>query len=127
MHTNQTEPISEQEIQKITDKYLSAKLAQGEEEFNRQLKKQFDDVITAITDLLPQDKYFDPNEIRQLVQKHVKANWLKYKKREGSKPDSITKRLAADFKDYFVSLILGDNAQKNIRKALKPLIKKSLF
>jgi transcriptional/translational regulatory protein YebC/TACO1 len=113
MLTQKKQSISEQDIQKTTEKYLSNCLAKDEEEFNRQLKEQFDDIITAITDLIPRNKNKTVSEVRQSVQKHIKSFRLRYKKRDGPKPDYVAKRLTAEFKDYFVSLIGSDNAQKN--------------
>ena len=75
MLTQKTKPISENDIQKITEQYLSTCLANGEEQFNQQLKEQFDDIITAIIDSLPGNDQ-NQEEVRQSVQKHVKAFWL---------------------------------------------------
>ena len=117
MPTSKTKPISEIDIQKTTEQYLSNGLAKDEQEFNRQFKEQLNDLITAITDSLPLGK--DQNDVRQSVQKHIKTFWQRYKKREGPKPDSVAKRLTAEFKDYFVSLTCADNAQKNYPQTIK--------
>jgi len=53
--------------------------------------------------------------VPQSVQKHINTFCFKHKKREGPKPDYVAKRLTAEFKDYFVSLIGGNHAQKNYR------------
>jgi len=120
MLTKKTQPICEQDIQKTTEKYLSELKAQDEEKFNRQLKEQLNDIITAITNLIPPDKYKAPNQVQQSIKKHINAFWLRYKKTEGPKPDPVAKRLIAEFKDYFVSLIQGDNAQNNYSQDIKP-------
>ncbi|OAD19251.1 hypothetical protein THIOM_005127 [Candidatus Thiomargarita nelsonii] len=113
-----TKPNFEQEIQKTTEKYLSELKAQDEEKFNRQLKEQLNDIITAITNRLPQDK--DQDDIQQTIQKYIKTFWLRYKKTEGPKPDYVAKRLTAEFKDYFVSLTQSDTAQKHYSQDIKP-------
>jgi hypothetical protein len=113
MPTQKNQSKSEQDIQETTEKYLSKCLHKDEEEFNRQLKEQLDDIITAITELIPRNQNQTVSEVRHKVQKHIKSFRLRYKKREGPKPDYVAKRLTAEFKDYFVSLIGTDNAQKN--------------
>ena len=118
MLTQQTKLISENDIQKITEQYLSNCLANGEEQFNRQIKEQFDDIMTAIIDSHPGDDQ-NQDEVRQSVQKHIKAFWLRYKKRQGPKPDTVAKRLTAEFKEYFVSLTQGDSAQKSYPQNIK--------
>jgi len=120
MLTKKTQPISEQDLQKTTEKYLSELKAQDEGKFNRQLKEQLNDIITAITNLIPPDKYKEPNQVQHEIKKHINAFWLRYKKIEGPKPDQVAKRLIAEFKDYFVSLIQGDNAQNNYSQDIKP-------
>ncbi|RKZ91333.1 MAG: hypothetical protein DRR19_07480 [Candidatus Parabeggiatoa sp. nov. 1] len=117
MLTQKTKPISEQDIQKTTEQYLSNCLHKDEEEFNRQFKEQLNDIITAITDSLPLNK--DQNDVRQSVQKHINTFWLRYKKREGPKPDYVAKRLTAEFKDYFVSLTQADTGEKNYPQNIK--------
>jgi len=119
MLTQKTQLISEQDIQKATEQYLSTCLAQDEEVFNRQIKEQLNEIITAITDFLPQDTDQNHPNVRQSVQKHIKTFCLMYKKREGPKPDYVAKRLTAEFKDYFVSLISGNHAQKNYPHHIK--------
>ena len=106
---NKIKPLSEIDIQKITKQYLENCLAKNEEQFNQQLKEQLDDIITALIDSFPGD--YDSKEIRQFVQKHIKAFWQHYKKTEGSKPDYAAKRLTTEFKDYFMSLTAA-GAQK---------------
>ncbi len=113
MPTQKTPDLSEQDIQKATEQYLSTCLAQDEEVFNRQIKEQLDEIITAITDSLLQDTEQNQPSVRQSVQKHINAFCLRYKKREGPKPDYVAKRLTADRQDYFVSLISGNHAEKN--------------
>ncbi len=119
MITKKTKQISEIDIQKTAEQYLSNGLAKDEQEFNRQLKEQLDDLITAITDSLPRNQYQNRNDIRQTVKKYIKTFWQRYKKRAGPKPDSVAKRLTAEFKDYFVSLTQGNNAQKNYPQTIK--------
>ncbi len=118
MPSQPTNPISENELKKTTEQYLSDSLAKNEENFNRQSKEQLDDLINAIIELLPQNQA--QNEVRESVQKHTKAFLQSYKKREGSKPDLVAKRLAVEFKEYFVSLICAHNAQKTYPQAIKP-------
>ncbi|OQY49713.1 MAG: hypothetical protein DRR08_25705 [Candidatus Parabeggiatoa sp. nov. 2] len=118
MSSQPTHPISENDLKKTTEQYLSDSLAKNEEDFNRQLKEQLDDLITAIIDSLPRDKA--QHEVRESVQKHINTFWQRYHKIEGLKPDLVAKRLAAEFnKDYFVSLTCADNAQKNYPQAIK--------
>jgi hypothetical protein len=119
MGTQKNQLISEQDIQKATEKYLSTCLAQDEEVFNRQIKEQLNEIITAITDSLPQDTEQNHQSVRQSVQKHINTFCLRYKKREGPKPDYVAKRLTAEFKNYFVSLISGNHAQKNYPHNIK--------
>jgi site-specific recombinase XerC len=124
MITKKTKPFSEIDLQKNTEQYLSNLKAKDEQEFNRQLKEQLDDLITAITDSLPSTPEQD-EEVRQTVQKHINSFWQRYKKREGAKPDSVAKRLTAEFKDYFVSLTFARiTPKKIIHKPSKPPIKK---
>jgi hypothetical protein len=118
MPISKTKPISEIDLQKTTEQYLSNCLAKNEEQFNRQFKEQLDDLITAIIDSLPSTPEQN-EEVRQLVQKYINAFWQRYKKREGSKPDSVAKRLTAEFKEYFVSLTYADHAQKNYPQSIK--------
>jgi hypothetical protein len=117
-------PISENDLKKTTEQYLSDCLAKDEEDFNRQLKEQLDALITAIIDSLPRDKV--QHDVRESIQKHVKTFWQSYKKREGPKPDLVAKRLTVEFKDYFVSLSCANHAQKTYPQAIKPIDKEIL-
>jgi hypothetical protein len=119
MPIQKTQLISEQDIQKATEQYLSTCLAQDEEAFNRQIKEQLDEIITAITDSLLQDTEQNHPSVQQSVQKHIKTFCLRYKKREGPKPDYVAKRLIAEFKNYIVSLISGNHAEKNYLHNIK--------
>jgi len=119
MPIQKTQLISEQDIQKATEQYLSTCLAQDEEAFNRQIKEQLDEIITAITDSLLQNTEQNHPSVQQSVQKHIKAFCLRYKKREGPKPDYVAKRLIAEFKNYIVSLISGNHAEKNYLHNIK--------
>ncbi len=66
---------SEQEIEKATEKYLSALKAQNEEKFNQQLKEQVNEIITAITHLMPADIAF-PDLVKDITKmsKNYKSN-----------------------------------------------------
>jgi hypothetical protein len=79
MPTSKTKPISEIDIQKVTEQYLSNLKAKDEPEFNRQFKEELDYLITEITDSLPLQK--EDEQVRQTVKKHINAFWQRYKRK----------------------------------------------
>jgi hypothetical protein len=110
----------EKKIKAKIDRCLLGLKEQGEEEFNKILKDQRQEIIEAFKESMPLPKNVNPDELQQFIQKYINAFLQQYKKREGASPDKIGKRLATEFKNYFVSLIHDDKAQKEYPQAIKP-------
>ena len=117
----------ETEIKAKIDKCLLDLKEQGEENFNKLLKEQLEEIIEAVKESIPLPKNVHPNELQKFIQKYIKAFLLKYKKIEGTSPDKIGKRLASEFKSYFVSLIQDDKAQKEYPQQINPTDKEIII
>jgi len=117
---NSLSPALCQEIKAKIDGCLLALKEQGEEEFNKILKEQRDDMIEAFKESFEWSSKVNPNEIQKFIQKYIEAFWQKYRKTEGSSPDKIGKRLALEFKNYFVSMIHDEQAQKEYPQSITP-------
>ena len=102
----------EKELKVKIDRCLLDLKEQGEEEFNKFLKEQLADIIDAFKDSMPLHENVNPDDIQKFIQKYINVFLQKYKRIEGPSPDKIGKRLATEFKNYFVSLIHDDKAQK---------------
>ncbi len=117
---NSLSPPLCQEIKAKIDGCLLAIKEQGEEEFNKILKEQRDDMIEAFKESFECPTNVNPNDIQKFIQKYINTFWQKYKKTEGSSPDKIGKRLALEFKNYFVSMIHDDQAEKEYPQPIAP-------
>jgi hypothetical protein len=110
-------------LQAKIDGCLLALKEQDETEFNKLLKEQRDEMIEAFAESmhLPNNANFE--KVLTEVQKYLKTFWQKYKKIEGASPDKIGKKFATEFKNYFVSMLEGEKAQKDYPEPIKPLNK----
>jgi hypothetical protein len=119
MPNSKTRSISELDIQKAVEQYLSNCLIEDEQKFNRRLKDQFDDLLATITNSLLPEGDQNREDIQQSVKKYIKAFWQRYKKRDGPKPDLGAKQLTTDFKDYFSWLTCAGPAQQTYPQAIR--------
>ncbi len=113
-------PAFEKALKAKIDGCLLDLKKQGEAEFNQLLKDQRDDIIDAFKESMPLPENVNPDDLQKFIQKYINAFWQKYKKIEGASPDKIGKRLATEFKNYFVSLIQDDKAQKEYPEEINP-------
>lgn len=118
--TSSLSPAYQKQIQAKIDSCLLALKEQGEAEFNKILKEQRDEIIEAFTESMLLPVKVNPLEIQSFVQKYLNAFWQKYRKIEGASPDKIGKKLATEFKSYFVSLLDDDRAKKDYPQEITP-------